>query len=741
MRTISSRWGSKVTGERLHLDFETRSACELKTAGAYRYAIDKTTQVTDLAWSFGDEKPRHWMPGTPFPRRVAEHVAAGGEVVCHNAAFERRIWNHVLRRQVPGLPEMAIEQQNCTLARALAMSYPDDLDTLSKALGSPHKKDMEGNALMLRFCKPSRTTGEFVDPTPEQRVRRALYNIRDVEAESFVDAVLPPLPARELAIWVADQKINDRGIPIDIEEVKAASALAKLAQRDLDKEMRQLTKGFVQRVTEAGKLVEWLRGRGLDATSAAETELDQLDISTFPDAKRVIELRTGGAKSSLAKFDKMLACVCPDERLRDQYAYHKAGTGRWAARIVQVQNFKRLDMEKDRGNFEAVFEALHTFGCRSDQAYAYIELATGEPVLDLLARSMRQFIKAPKGRILYGADFSNVEGRFNAWMAGQEDTLQAFRDYDAGHGPDMYKVTYATSFGCHPSEVTKAQRQLGKIQFLLLGYGGGVRAILKGLRSNKLRPADIVPTVRAATEAKIWADFENLYHPARDKCELSLDCWVAIKVLIRNFRMQNDRIAKSWHHLHNAAVTAVNNPRFPIEAEDYKGVTYLHQDGMLWCKLPSGRMMVYAQPSIVIENQDSLVWEDGTVEDADTYLPEDIKALVDLGLAQLVERKPRPQVRFFGKVGGAWMPKRLYGGLQCENVCQAGCRDFQADAILDLEARGYPVVMHTHDDIVSEVDERAGSEQEFGEIMATPRVWAPGMPLAVKTWSGQRYGD
>ena len=131
-----------MLGERLHLDFETRSACDLKTAGAYRYAIDKTTQVTDLGWAFGSEKPQHWMPGQPFPPQVAEHVAAGGEVVIHNAAFERRIWNHVLRRQVPGLSEMRIEQQNCTLARALAMSYPDDLDGLSKALGSPHEKDM-----------------------------------------------------------------------------------------------------------------------------------------------------------------------------------------------------------------------------------------------------------------------------------------------------------------------------------------------------------------------------------------------------------------------------------------------------------------------------------------------------------------------------------------------------------------------------------------------------------------------
>ena len=215
----------------------------------------------------------------------------------------------------------------------------------------------------------------------------------------------------------------------------------------------------------------------------------------------------------------------------------------------------------------------------------------------------------------------------------------------------------------------------------------------------------------------------------------------SIKVLIRNYRMQNDRIAKSWHNLHDAGVTAVDNPGLPIEVKDYKGVAYLHSGGVLWCKLPSGRLMAYAQPSVVIESQDSLVWEDGTVEDADTYLPADIDFFVSSGLATLVERKPRPQVRFWGKVGGSWMPKRLYGGLSCENICQAGCRDFQADAILDLEAAGYPVVMHTHDDVAAEVPEGFGSEEEFGEIMARPRAWAPGMPLAVKTWSGTRYGD
>ena len=735
-----------MLGERLHIDFETRSACELKSAGAYRYSIDNTTEVTDLAWAFGPERPQHWRPGLPFPRRVAEHVAAGGEVVIHNAAFERRIWNHVLRRQVPGLAEMRIEQQNCTLARALAMSYPDDLETLSQALGSPIKKDMEGNALMLRFCKSARTfldgTCEFPNPTPEQAERRALYTMRDVGAESYVDSVLPPLSERERQIWVADQRINDRGIPIDINEVKAASALAKLAQRDLDKEMRQLTKGFVQRVTEAGKLVEWLKGRGIPATSATEFELSQLDLSAHPDAPRIVELRTGGAKSSVAKFDKMLACVCPDGRTRDQYAYHKANTGRWAARLVQYQNLKRLK-GKDKALASVVLEALAAFGSKAELAHCYIELVTGKPVLDTLARSMRRFIKAPEGKIFYGADFSNVEGRFNAWIAGEDWKLEAFRAYDKGEGPDLYKVGASRLTGKPIEEIEddSFERQaLGKVPELAGGYGGGVGAFTTMGPVYGVKPVDLVPPVRAITEAKVWADFEALYHSARDKHGLTQDCWVAIKILVRGFRLKNERIAKSWYNLHDAAVTAINNPGLPTEVKDYKA-TYLCSDGILWCKLPSGRMMAYAQPSVFIENQDSLVWEDGTVEDANVYTPADIDFFVSAGLATLVERKPRPQIRFFGKVGGSWMLKRLYGGLACENIVQGACRDIQADAMLRLEDKGYEICLHTHDDLACVVDERFGSEEEFSRIMGAPCAWAPGLPLAVKSWSGTRYGD
>jgi DNA polymerase len=734
-----------MIGERLHVDFETRSARDLKTSGAHRYASDKTTQVTHLGWRFGKEAPQCWRPGLPFPARVAEHVAAGGLFVCHNAAFERRVWNLVLRRQVPDLPELRAEQQSCTLARALALSYPDDLDTLAKVLGSPFPKDTEGHALMVRMCKPSRVfldgTCEFPTATPAEAERYTLYNLRDVEAESWIDEQLPELTPREREIWLVDQRINDRGIPVNVAEVEAAQALATRAQRDIDKEIRELTKGFVHRVTEATKILEWLQGRGIPAKNVTEFELSQLDLSIHPAAQRVVDLRTNGAKSSLAKLGKMLGCAGADGRLRDQYAYYKAGTGRWSGRLVQVQNLKRLK-GKDKIAARVVTDAVATFGQASELAYAYIDLVSGPPVLDKLAKSMRRFIRAPKGKVFYGADFSNVEGRFNAWAAGEDWKIEAFQAYDAGKGPDLYKVGASRLTGKPVEEITDDERQsLGKVPELAGGYGGGVGAFVTMGPVYGVKPADLVAPVRVIAEPAVWTDFERAYPSARDKHGLNLECWIAIKILVRGFRLKNAKIAKSWHNLHDAAVFAVDHPEELVKVPDYHGVSYLHSNGMLWCRLPSNRLLAYAQPSVVIENQDSLVWENGIVEDTDTYTASDLDVFVSMGLAHIVQRKPRPQVRFWGKYNGAWVPKRLYGGLQCENVVQAACRDVQADAILRLEAAGYPVVMHTHDDIVSECDEGVGSEKEFGRIMGEPCAWAPGLPLAVATWSGGRYGD
>src|SRR5271165_4136014 len=295
---------------RLQCDFETRSACDLTTAGAVRYSLHPSTQITHLGWAFDNDPVQVWVPGEPFPQRVLDHVAAGGITVWHNAGFDRRIWNHVLKNYVNNLHMLYAQQQSCTMSRALVLSYPDDLELLCQVLGITQQKDTGGGKLMKTYCKAF-TIGpnglvQFKEPPPDIAARITEYCRRDVQAQREVDRMLPELSAREREIWLLDQAINDRGIPIDLKEIECAQSLARYAQAMVNAEVRELTGGYVQKVTESAKVVEWFNGRGMATKSARAFDLAQVDASLHPNAERIIDLRVNGAKSSVAKFGKML---------------------------------------------------------------------------------------------------------------------------------------------------------------------------------------------------------------------------------------------------------------------------------------------------------------------------------------------------------------------------------------------------------------------------------------------------
>lgn len=728
-----------MTLPRLHIDFETRSACNLKAAGQFRYAEHHTTTVTLLAYQFHGDLVRQWKPGEPFPRDVAEHVAAGGVCVQHNAGFERRIWNFTLPRLVPGLPAMRAEQQSCTLARALVIGLPRDLKTLAKVLGCRNQKMELATTLFnkatsydgqgLPWALSAEETGFFEE-----------YNKLDVLVEAEVDALLPELSEQERRVWLLDQLINDRGIPIDLPSIVAMQALAGDAVAEANAEIRKVTAGAVQKVTEAGRLKTYLQGRGYDPNGASEFELNLIDFSEDPAAKRAVELRLGFGKSSIAKLPRMLGCVASDGRLHDQYGYSVAGTRRWAAQIVQFQNLPRYDEEKDKFRLDTLYALLERFGTDTASVSGGLRLMTGEPMLDTVSRSLRKLIKASPGCELFGGDLSNVEGRGNAWLAGQDDKLEAFRDYDRGDGPDLYKVAYATAFSVPVDTLEKKQRQLGKIMELGGGYGGGVGAYLKFAELQGLNLAEMAAAVKEAVDAADWKDVLASFPSARDKHGLEAPIWTAIKILVRNFRTANDKIARSWYAYKDAIVVAVENPGMRAEAKGVRGVSYLFDGQFLWCGLPSGGLLAYFQPEIVLERSDSLLWADGLTEDADTYYPHEIADFVSLGLAELARGLERKGIRFWGKEKGMWASKRLYGGLCCENVTQSLCRDGLAyEKMLPIEASGFPIVCHTHDDIVSEVP--SGSDfGHFERLFNAPLSFAPELPIAADCWRGPRYG-
>ncbi len=438
-------------GDALHLDFETRSAADLKKVGAHRYAQDPTTTILCTSYRFGETGPvKSWL-GVEPPAEVFEHVANGGRIVGHNQGFERVIWNALIGS---GNAAMDPSQQDCTLSRALAMGLPAGLDNLGAALKLTFQKDRDGHNLMLKMCKDG-----YV-PKPGELERLSRYCDRDVETETDADRHLPPLSARERRVWELDQRINDRGFAVDLRLVQRAELAVLEAKRRADAAMWRLTNGAIKKASQARALADWINAAGIPCTSIADGEIDELvvgaDLVDRPDVAGALALRR--ASAGAFKFEAMLRAVCADGRIRGSLQYHGTHGGRWSGRVVQPQNFKRMDTDEEVAATGEALEILREYE-KPDQALDAMELLLDLPALEVLSLCARPMIVAKPGHVLYDADFSNIEGRLNAWFAGEDWKLDAFRAYDAGVGPDLYRVTASKVLGKSVADVSKAERQ------------------------------------------------------------------------------------------------------------------------------------------------------------------------------------------------------------------------------------------------------------------------------------------
>ena len=455
-------------GRVLHVDIETRSAIDLRKAGAHRYAQDPTTSIVCGSYRFDDGPIASWR-GTEIPYEVVEHLALGGKMIGHNQQFERVVMSEWLGQPIDP------RQQDCTMSRGLALGLPASLEQMGAALGAKIQKDKEGHRLMMTMCKP-RALNENGTPTwwedDDKIVRLGAYCDQDVAAECAIDGLLPPLSDRERRVWELDQRINDRGVAVDVPMVRKALAVVTAASKNADKDMWRLTNGAVNRCTETAKIVSWIAAQGVPCESVAKGEVDDLivgaDLFDKPVVAEVVRLRRATARSSTAKYQAMLNTVCRDGRVRGSLAYHKAHTGRWAGSGMQPQNFPRVD---DQGAVEAALALLGS-DMPVIELVDTINFLVG-PTIEVLSKCLRAMIVADPGNKLLGGDFSNIEGRINAWLAGKAWKLQAFRDYDAGVGPDLYRVMAALTLEKPVEEVTAIDRQIyGKVPELLLGFQG-----------------------------------------------------------------------------------------------------------------------------------------------------------------------------------------------------------------------------------------------------------------------------
>lgn len=680
----------------LHLDFETRSTVDLKAVGLDVYSRHPSTEAMCMAHAFDEDAVYLLAPSWPRERITFwNYVEAGGLVYAHNAAFEFAIWNNIM---VPrfGWPALRIEQMRCTMAMSYAMALPGSLDGAAGALGLTQRKDPAGHRLMLQMCKP-KGFDALGDPIwqeePKKLERLYAYCRQDVEVERALHKRLVELSPAEQEVWAGlDHEVNNRGVYVDAPAVESSIALADQEQVRLNASVRAATDGAVATCNATGQLGDWIRLQGVAIDGVAKADVvDALNAeNTPPKVRTVLLLRQEAAKASTAKLKQMRDRRSADGRLRGMYQFHGAGPGRWTGRNPQLANLPRYRNGVDYKNVEHMIELICA-GKRDELDMLY------GPVMPAIADCVRGMVRAAPGHDLIAVDFSSIQGRLVPWSAGEEWKVQAFRDYDAGIGPDNYILTYAESFGVDWRTISKKdwRRQVGKVEELAFLFGGSIGA---------------------------WRTMEKTYHPPA----MSDD---QVKDINRRWRALHPKIADYdtgyWVQLDNAAIQATLNPgRVFTAGVPGREVKFKKVGSFLWLGLPSGRVICYPYPEVrLLETP----W--GQMKDTFTYKTELMGEA--LKKAKIVDDPSN---------GGGWWRISTYGGSLCENVAMAEERDLLVAAMLRLRQRDYAIVMHTYDEVIVEVPETAPPEtlQIVEGIVAESVPWSTGLPIAVEGWRSKR---
>lgn len=554
---------------KLTIDFETRSAAPIKKVGAAAYAEHPTTEVICLALKVEDRPPVIWFSpdfaasiafgcnnhGLPLiDEEEVEALIDSAEIIeAHNAQFEYFVWKYVMPRY--GFLPLDASKLRCSAAKAATYGLPRDLAGACRAAGVSQQKDTEGSRLMLKMCKPRRPRKSemLADPDyasklywyddPEDLVRLGQYCLQDVIAEESFSQHLPELPAAEQALWQLDLEINDRGIRVDTETVQDVLACVdECASRQIS-EFQSLTGLNSPRQRDA--VLGLLQSMGEDISGLSASEVDKALRSTDSEAaRRILEIRQSVCRSSTAKYQTFAEAVCSDGRIRGALMYHGAGTGRWTGRIIQPQNFPR-------GAFSDVDPAILFFRNRDLES---VDMFYGDPMV-AASTCLRGMIVPTEGYDLVCADYSSIEGRVLAWLAGEESALDVYRE-----GRDPYKVAASAIYHVNYADVTKPQRQIGKVAELALGYQGGVRAF----------------DAMAVNYGVTLPESE-------------------IQSIVEKWRDARPCTTRFWRELEKACAMAVERPG---TITTYRDIKFTVRGKFLAMRLPSRRCLWYANPRL-----------------------------------------------------------------------------------------------------------------------------------------------
>ena len=680
----------------LFLDLETYCETPIKN-GTHAYA--ENAEVMIFAWALGDgEVHVEDLTAAPMSKELLVLLKNSDvKLIAHNSGFDRT----VLRHAYPALP-LDISRWEDTMVQALSHSLPGALGSLSEIFGleADIAKDKAGKQLIQLFCKPQPANRKDRRATrethPEKWAEFISYAKNDILAMRELRKKMPKWNYRgsELALWHLDQMINDRGVSIDLDLVHCAIEAVDKAQKGLAKQTKEMTNGEVEAATQRDAMLKYIleaHGVGLPDMQKATLERRLNDDSLPLAVRELIAIRLQASTTSTAKYKALALGTNSDGRLRGTLQFNGASrTGRWAGRLFQPQNLPRPALKQN-----VIDQGIETLkiGC-ADLFY--------ENVMELTSSAIRGCIQAPEGKKLVVADLSNIEGRGLAWLAGEEWKNQAFRDFDAGKGHDLYKLAYAKSFGVSPEDVDKEQRQVGKVQELALGYEGGVGAFLTfasayGLDLDAMAEQAIGNIDKGVMNEAIRA-YEWHKKERRNTFGLKRDTWLVCDSFKRSWRYAHPNISAWWLELKDAAINALNNPgvAFPC-----RKVAFLKKGSWLLIKLPSGRFLCYPGAKM----------EDGKI----SYM----------GNNQYTRK---------------WQRLYTYGGKFAENITQAFSRDVLGHNMPIIETAEYQTVLTVHDEVITEApDLPEFNHEHLSSLLATNPEWAIDLPLAAAGFESYRY--
>lgn len=685
------------------IDSETFSPTPIR-AGAWRYA--EQAEVMLFPFAYEDEAPMVWdLTVSAKPPAALVEMANDPTIEFwgHNSAgFDWVVFSYALRWLFDAVPQ---HRRRDTMAQAYAHSLPGALGALCEVLGitGEDAKDKDGKRLIQLFCVPPSAVmkrGRATRHThPEEWEKFKAYAARDITSMREAHKRMPkwnyPNNPQELAVWHLDNTINYRGFAVDVALAEAAIEVAEVEKKRLAARAKELTDGALDSTTRRdAMLAHLLSEHGVALPDLKSSTLERrVQDPDLPEALReLIAVRLQASSTSVTKYKALLASVSSDGRLRGTLQYCGAArTGRWAGRLFQPQNLARVPKYVAK-QWDFAIDAIKT---------GSVELLF-DNVMEVAGSCVRGCIVASKGKKLAVADLSNIEGRMLAWLAGEEWKLQAFRDFDAGHGHDLYKLAVAGAFAMDVADVDEYLRQIGKVLELALGYEGGVGAFITFAAAYGIDLDEMA--VKALPGLPRWAideaaDFYDwTVKQKRNTFGLARDTFIACDALKRAWRARHPATVAFWRDLGNAVVRATERPGVTLTVQRLK----IRRDGnWLRIRLPSGRYLCYPSPRV----------EDGKF----SYL----------GLNQYSRK---------------WERIHSYSGKLAENAAQAASRDQLAHGMLLAEAAGYEIVSSIHDEAPTEVpDDDAFNEDGLSAHLAADHGWNNGLPLAAAGFTAYRY--